>query len=84
MHIREVQSDDSARLIALLRTIYAETHFMLFEADEFTLTNEQQARRIEEIARTESGAMFVCETQDGLIGAIFGNRGFARRTRHSL
>ena len=28
--------------------------------------------------------MFVCETDGQLIGAVFGTRGVARRTRHSL
>jgi RimJ/RimL family protein N-acetyltransferase len=57
---------------------------MLFEPDEFTVTEEQQARRIEEMSRSESGCMFVCERDDQLIGVVFGNRGIARRTRHSL
>ena len=57
---------------------------MLFEPDEFTVTEEQQARGIEEMSRSESGVVFVCEEDNELIGAIAGNRGIARRTRHSL
>lgn len=84
MRVREAIPSDSARLIAFFRTLYSETTFMLFEPDEFTVTEEQQARRIEEMSRSESGVMFVCETDDELIGVVFGNRGIARRTRHSL
>jgi len=36
------------------------------------------------MSRSDSGAMFVCETDNELIGVVFGNRGIARRTRHSL
>jgi len=48
------------------------------------VTEEQQARRIEEMSRSESGVMLVCETNNELIGVVFGHRGVARRTRHSL
>jgi len=84
MRVREAIPSDSARLVAFFRTVYSETNFMLFEPNEFTVTEEQQARRIEEMSRSDSGAMFVCETDNELIGAVFGNRGIARRTRHSL
>ena len=57
---------------------------MLFEQDEFTVTEEEQALRIAEASRSESGVIFVCEVDDDLVGVVFGNRGVARRTRHSL
>ena len=84
MLVREAISSDSARLVAFFRTLYSETNFLLLEPNEFTVTEEQQARRIEEMSRSDSGAMFVCETDNELIGVVFGNRGIARRTRHSL
>jgi RimJ/RimL family protein N-acetyltransferase len=65
-------------------TLYSETTFMLLERDEFTVTEEEQARRMEERVRTDSGVMFVCENDGQLIGAVLGHRGVARRTRHSL
>jgi RimJ/RimL family protein N-acetyltransferase len=68
----------------MLRTLYSETTFMLYEPGEFTVTEEQQAQRIEERSRSDSGVMFVCETDDQLIGVVFGTLGIARRTRHSL
>jgi RimJ/RimL family protein N-acetyltransferase len=84
MRVREAMSSDSARLVGFFRQLYSETPFMLFEPDEFTVTEAQQAQRIEEMSRAESGVIFVCETPDDLIGVVFGNRGVARRTRHSL
>jgi len=84
MLVREARASDAAGLIAFFRTLYSETKFMLLEPDEFTVNEEQQARRIEEMSRSESGVMFVCEMDGELIGAVFGTRGVARRTRHSL
>ena len=84
MRVREAIASDSARLVAFFPTLYAETSFMLFEPDEFTMTEEQQARRIVEISQSDSGVMFVCEIENDLVGVVFGNRGVARRTRHSL
>ena len=84
MRVREAIASDSARLAAFFPTLYAETSFMLFEPDEFTVTEEQQARHIAEMSRSESGVMFVCEMDSDLVGVVFGNRGVARRTRHSL
>jgi len=84
MHIREAIPADSGRLVALMRTLYSETTFMLLEPDEFTVNEEEQARRMEERARTDSGTMFVCETDGRLVGVVLGHRGVARRTRHSL
>lgn len=84
MRVREAIPSDSARLVALLRTLYSETNFLLLEPDEFTVTEEQQARHIEQMSQSDSGVMVVCETDSELIGVVFGKRGFARRTRHSL
>jgi len=84
MRVREAIPSDSGRLVAFFRTLYSETSFMLFEPDEFTLTEDQQALRMAEVSRSESGVMFVCEVDDDLVGVVFGNRGVARRTRHSL
>jgi RimJ/RimL family protein N-acetyltransferase len=84
MRVREAIPSDSARLVPFFQAHYSETNFMLFEPDEFTMTEEQQARRIEEMSRADSGAMFICETESELLGVVFGNRGIARRTRHSL
>ena len=84
MLVREAMPTDSARVVALLRTMHSETTFMLYEPGEFPTTEEQMARRIEETSRADSGVMFICETDGQVIGAVFGIRGVARRTRHSL
>jgi RimJ/RimL family protein N-acetyltransferase len=84
VRVREAIPNDAAQLIALLRALYSETDLMLFEPDEFTLTEQQQAQRIEERSRSDAGTAFVCEADDQLIGVVFGTLGIARRTRHAL
>ncbi len=84
MTVREATPDDAARLVALLRTLHAETEFMFYEPGEYTGTEAQQASRIEAMSRAEAGVVFVCEADSELIGVVFGSRGIARRTRHSL
>jgi RimJ/RimL family protein N-acetyltransferase len=84
MHIREAVPADAGRLVALMRTLYSETTFMLYEPGEFTVTEEEQARRMEERTREDSGVTFVSEDDGQLMGVVFGSRGFARRNRHSL
>jgi RimJ/RimL family protein N-acetyltransferase len=84
MRVREATPADAAKLVALLHTVYAETPFMLFEAGESTLTEGEQARRLEERSHSGYGVTFVCEVDDELVGAVTGNRGGARRTHHSL
>jgi RimJ/RimL family protein N-acetyltransferase len=84
VQVREAIPSDAAAIVAFRGALHSETNFMLFEPGEFTVTAEQQARRIEEMARAEAGVVFVSEADDEVIGAVFGNRGVARRTRHSL
>lgn len=84
MHLRKATPADSASLIVFLQKLYAESRFMLFEPDEFTATEAQQAARIEALAKADAGVMFVCEADGEIVGMVFGNRGSARRTRHSL
>jgi len=84
MRVRDATPADAAKLVSPLQTLYSETTYMLFEPDEFTMTEAEQARRIEERSGTDSGATLVCESDDQLVGVVFGTRGIARRTRHSL
>lgn len=84
MNVREAIPGDASKVVAFFRTLYSETSFMLFEPDEFTVTEEQQKRRIDEMSRSGSGVMLLAEDEGRLIGVTFGNRGIARRTRHSL
>ena len=84
VRIREARAEDAAPLIVLFQTLYSETTFLLFEPGESVPSLEHYAKRITELAQAESGVMFVAESGGALIGVIFGNRGIAKRTGHSL
>ena len=84
MHIREATIEDAAAVIAFFQKLYSETNFMLFEPGEAVPSENEQTQQIERATRTESGAMYLCETEHQIIGACFGTQGFAKRTRHSL
>lgn len=84
LSIREATAADAAAAIALFQQIYAETSFMLFEPGEFVPQAKTYAARIADTARREDGVMFLAESEAGPVGALFGMRGTARKTRHSL
>jgi RimJ/RimL family protein N-acetyltransferase len=83
-HVREAVAEDAAALIALVRRLYAETEFLLYEPGEFVPPIVEYARRIHETSLREDGVMFLVEANNARVGVLFGNRGGARKTRHSL
>jgi RimJ/RimL family protein N-acetyltransferase len=72
---------DAAGVNALIAKLYSETDFMLYEPGEWQPTEAEQAQHIERMA---GGPLFVCEAAGAIVGMVFGIRGSARRTRHSL
>lgn len=84
MHVQQAAPEDAAAVIMFFQRLYSETDFMLFEPGEAVPSENEQAQRIEHATKTESGAMFLFETDNQIIGACFGTRGIAKRTCHSL
>jgi RimJ/RimL family protein N-acetyltransferase len=84
VRIRQATPDDAKAVISLLERLYSETHFLLYEPGELNHDVEQYARRMDDAGRKGSWVMFVAENSNGMVGVIFGNRGTAKRTRHSL
>jgi len=83
-HIREAMPEDAAAVVNLLQLLYSETDFLLYEPGESVPQVDQYAERIREVAKKENGVMFVAESSRDVVGVIFGNRGTAKKTRHSL
>ena len=84
MHIREADPADASEVVDLFQRLYAETKFLLYEPGEAVPAVRETADRMALAAQNETGAMFVAEAQGKLIGVAFGNRGGAKKTRHSL
>lgn len=84
MLIRQAESNDAGAVIALFELLYGETAFLLYEPGELTPQVNEYARRIAENAKNANGVMFVAQIGEEIVGVIFGNRGIARKNRHSL
>lgn len=84
MRIRKAVPSDAAEVIALLEKLYAETTFLLYESGEMNVSTEAYARRMTEGIAEQSWMMFVAEKGPDLVGVLFGSRGHANRTSHSL
>ena len=84
MRIREATVADAAAVIDFFQQLYAESRFMLFEPGESVPTLSEQEQRIGRATAMDSGTMLLCEAEHQIIGACFGTRGIAKRSRHSL
>jgi RimJ/RimL family protein N-acetyltransferase len=84
VEIREAQPDDAGLAISLFERLYSETSFFLYEPDEQVPKIEEYARRIGKAREAASGVMYLAQIEGETVGVIFGNRGAARRNRHSL
>lgn len=84
MQIREAVPNDAERVISLLQQLYAETKFLLYEPGEIVPEQAEFARRIADNTQRQSGVMVLAEMNGSLAGIAFGNRGTAKKTKHSL
>ena len=84
MRVREALPDDAESMVALFQLLYSETAFLLYEPGESVPAVEDYAERIREASEAQTGAIFVAEDDNRLIGAILGSCGNAKRRRHAL
>jgi RimJ/RimL family protein N-acetyltransferase len=84
VRIREATPDDAGAVIALLERLYAETSFLLYEPGEMKSNVEVYARRMAEGIEKGNWTMFIADCDGSLVGTLFGSRGNAKRTYHSL
>lgn len=81
--IRTIEERDAAAFVEVLRTIEAESGFMLFDPGERETTAEQQAQRIRDMRRGGSQEIFVAEADGELAGYLGATAGAMRRNRHA-
>jgi len=84
VQIREANPDDAGVVISLFERLYSETPFLLYKPNEQVPKIEAYARRIEKAQRAERGVVYLAQIEGEAVGVVFGNRGAARRNRHSL
>jgi RimJ/RimL family protein N-acetyltransferase len=81
--IRRAQESDSAALIELRRLLFRETSNMLWEADEFTQTTEDESKRIARLNGRLNGLVLLAEDSGVPVGVLTAAGGEVRRLRHS-
>jgi RimJ/RimL family protein N-acetyltransferase len=81
--IRPIHPGDAEAYLDLRLTLDAETKFMLLEPGERRQSVESVRTSLEAMLASDSGAIFVAENEDRLIGYISANQGECLRNRHS-
>ncbi|RSK27204.1 GNAT family N-acetyltransferase [Bacillus sp. HMF5848] len=84
MRIREIHISDAENFASLTYEIEKSSQYMLWEADERKINYALQARKIEEINKSENSTIFVAEKDNELIGFLFANGGNAKRNKHTV
>src|SRR5690606_7519595 len=84
--LREIREEDSAALLQLNKMLDRESKFMLLEADERKLTEEQQREMLRDIIRLDNSHIFVAEAE-GIFANVFlclVNRSFVNSVFESM
>ena len=81
--IRRATVADAEQLVALRRTLFAETSRMLWEPAEFVSTAADEARFIERLAQGANCLLLVALVEGQLIGFLAAMGGERIRLRHS-
>ncbi|MGX2959648.1 N-acetyltransferase family protein [Peribacillus sp. JNUCC 23] len=85
MLIREIKPEDAESFVSLIRQVESEADFMLMEAGERKISNEQQRKRLEQMEEEAKSTILVAEQDGGkLVGYLIAIGGNARRNKHSV
>jgi len=68
--IRQALPEDAAAIIAYVKQIADETHFLTFGSDEFLITVEQEAALLKNYAETENRIFLVALLDDQIVGIL--------------
>jgi RimJ/RimL family protein N-acetyltransferase len=81
--VRPATEADAAALIALRHKLFAETSFMLWEANEFMQTAEQESQRIARLNAQPNSLVLLAEQGTQVVGLLTAVGGERNRLRHS-
>ena len=81
--LRHAEIEDAEKLIELMKKLDAETTFLLREADEFTLTIDQEKEFIKKQQDSEVNLLILVEVDGKVIGSCGINGNTRKRLRHS-
>ena len=81
--VRRAVPEDAASLVALRRTLFAETSLLLWEPAEFTSGAEDEARLIERFSERTNSLLLVALADQHMVGFLAAMGGERNRLRHS-
>lgn len=83
MVIRKAEIEDSEGLLNMLKQLDYETKNMMYEPEERKTSIEEMKSNIENMNASNS-LMLVAEENEGIVGFLSAERGFANRIKHSV
>jgi RimJ/RimL family protein N-acetyltransferase len=81
--IRSAVPEDAENLVALRRTIFGETDFMLYAPDEYVVTVVEASEQIERMTKSEHSRTIVASVDSTLVGLLNVMGSSIPRIRHS-
>lgn len=85
MIIRSITENDSKQLAQVIKKVESESPYMLFEAGERQLTEEQASKMINRIESEENSCIFVAaKEQLEIVGYLFAIGGNVRKNQHCV
>ena len=81
--IRDASPQDAAALIALRKSIFGETSFMLYAADEYSTSPDELATQLERIRASGFSRSLLAESEESLVGFLGITGSPIPRLRHS-
>jgi len=83
VNVRPAVPGDAQQLLALRRTLFAETSLLLWEPEEFVSTVEQEAQFIERITGRTNSLLLLGFTRGKAVGFLAAIGGERNRLKHS-
>lgn len=66
--LRAPTADDAVELLAYMKTVTGETEYLMRYPEEYTMTVEDEARILSNLAASETSLMICCEIDGKLVG----------------
>lgn len=83
VQIRIAAPADAASLLALRRRLLAESNTMLWEAQEFVATEEDERHRVQQLTSKGNCTYMLASSEEGIVGLLFATGSPMKRLRHS-
>ncbi len=80
--IVEAEPEDAKELIALVKSAAAESQFLTFESQEFTMTIEQEQKLLSETKASKNQIYLLAKINQKIVGLLFVSAAAKKRIQH--